>query len=226
MLFRELISDALVLARILPEWGYWHARAEWRMSDADIHGHLAFAGVAAFAALSFPVSREQSSIATAIVFPIIDRAVVWVFNQRWFHLVKKGLLVTTSIGSIILLLLTPHTNSQEMDPFSIPNIVRRHDNDIAVLRESMKEMALTVKQMKEEQSSFFDWLKGIGVVALTTIVGLNVTNYYNDAKRGRMEREREERGRGQQRWMFNPRSVKGRKEVDDDPDEPDDPIAS
>lgn len=190
-LLYEIAADCCALPGVALELGYWQLRT-WGMTDADLfRGTCAFAGFGVFALASaaMPEARAQGSFA---VFPMVDSGFIWIFKQRWFTAVRKGLLLSTAIGSAILLLLTPSTRSQQ-EPFSIPAVVARHDTDIAALKANMQELRSDMRSVKESQDGLFWWMKGIGIAVLTTLVGLNVTRYYEDAKRGRADRERDER---------------------------------
>ena len=192
-LLYEIAADAWELSRTSLDYGYWRLRTHG-LTEGDIrHATVTAASLGAFmlTSASFPEARHQFSLA---VLPIFDDGIIWIFKQRWMTAVRKGLLISTAIGSAILLLLTPSTRSQsQSEPFSIPAVVSRHDTDIAALKSAMQEMRADMRSLKENQDGFFWWMKGIGVAALTTIVGLNVTRYHQDARRGRAERERAER---------------------------------
>ena len=189
-LLYDIAADCCAMPGIALEYGYWQIRM-MGVSDADlVRGTITCAGVGCLALASavYPEARWQGGPSFAVL-PILDRGIIWIFKQRWFTAVRKGLLISTAIGSFILLLLTPGTRSQQ-EPFSIPAVVARHDTDIAALKETIQEMRADVRALKRDQEDFFWWLKCIGIAALTTFIGLTLTRYHADAERGRMERER------------------------------------
>lgn len=185
----SLLYDAANLPWAFGVVAYWELRAKG-VTDADIRGSILL-GCSAAALLAFPACRNDAA-SLSVVFPITDRVVLWLFRQGWFTIMRKGLLLTTALGSAILLVLTPSTRSQE-DPFSIPRVVARHDTEISALKESVQEIRADVRAMRKDQDDFYWWWKGVGIAALTTLVGLNITRYWNDARRGKAERERDER---------------------------------
>ncbi len=205
-----MLYDAAALPCLWVEMGYWGLRVRG-ITDDDIRGSIVL-GCGAAALFVWPACRDAAAL--SVVFPIADRVVLWLFRQGWFAVMRKGLLLTTALGSAVLLLLTPSTRSQE-DPFSLPRVVARHDSEISALKESVQEIKSDVKAMRKDQDDFYWWWKGVGVAALTTLVGLNVTRYWNDARRGKAERERDERAE-----RATPRFLKRRQEDEDVEDMP------
>lgn len=208
----SLIYDAAILPWTFGGVAYWELRAKG-VTDADIRGSIIL-GCSAAALLAWPACRDAAAL--SIVFPIADRIILWLFRQGWFTIMRKGLLLTTALGSAILLILTPSTRSQE-DPFSLPRVVARHDSEISALKESVQEIKSDVKAMRKDQDDFYSWFKGIGMFALTTIVGLNVTRYWGDAKRGKAERERDERDERAERGA--PKFLRRRQDEQQDSEE-------
>lgn len=210
----QLLYNAAALPWSFGQVAYWELRVRG-VTDADIRGSVVL-GCCAAALIVWPATRDNSSN-WAVVFFLLDRWIIWLFRQWWFAVMRKGLLLTTALGSAILLLLTPSTRSQE-DPFSLPRVVARHDSEIAALKESVQEIKSDVKAMRKDQDDFYWWWKGVGVAALTTLVGLNVTRYWNDARRGKAERERDERDERAERETH--RFLKRRQEDEDVEDIP------
>lgn len=183
-----MLRDIAVLLGILPEWAYWHARAEWGMSRGEIYGTAAIAaGAVAFAA--FPSVREGGGASVAVMLSPVARSPLRFYQERWFRAVRLTVLALTIIGSCALLLMTPSLQSQ-VDPYSLPNVVSRHESQISTLEISVQEIRADVRALKNDQENFFWWLRGIGMIALTSIIGFNLKTFYHDYERGRRTRER------------------------------------
>ncbi len=102
---QELARDSFALLAILPQIGYWHARANWGLTERDIaHATITAAsfGVFALAAAVHP-ERSPCPMYGAALFPL-GRLTEWMHGERWFLVLRLTLIGVTLalIGSIIL----------------------------------------------------------------------------------------------------------------------------
>lgn len=181
-----LMYDAAMLPCLWAEMGYWGLRVRG-ITDDDIRGSIVL-GCGAAALIAMPSARE--ALAFAALFPSrLSRSPLRFYQERWFRVVRMTVLAFTIAGSCALLVLTPSLRSQA-DPYSLPNVVSRHEAQISTLESSVQEIRADVRALKNDQENFFWWLRGIGMIALTSIIGFNLKNLYNDYERGRRTRER------------------------------------
>jgi hypothetical protein len=91
-LLYEIATDCAVMPGIMLDYGYWHARANWGLSERDIlNGSLAFAGLGAFALVShvYPEARTPSNMAVLFVTTPLERFAAWMYRkERWFYVAR------------------------------------------------------------------------------------------------------------------------------------------
>lgn len=97
-----MLRDFAVLLGILPEWAYWHARAEWGMSRGEIYGTAALAA-GAVALAAFPDFRPPH-VAYAFSLPWARRKTISLHSKRWFYMARVLILVFALgyVGSVLV----------------------------------------------------------------------------------------------------------------------------
>lgn len=170
----EIAADCAGLAGVLLEYPYWHARANWGLTERDLlNGTLACAGlgIVALASATHPDARAPSSMAVLFITTPLERVVNWIFRQkRTFYMAR---IITLGLA-ILYVGFTLAT--------STPNIFgqARHSGSMQV-DDNSRELATHAEQIK----SLDQWrrdMEAMNMPGRMMVMERNVSEMKDDQK--------------------------------------------
>lgn len=168
-----LLYNLAAMPGVLLDYGYWHIRARWGMTEGDIfNGTIAAAsfGTLMLASCVYPDRQTSAAFAMALL-PPSERLADWVQRERWFLVLRLTLIGITLaiIGSIILsapeLLSQDHIRAGQL--FDQEVRIRAMEINNERLNARLDNLTAQVSEIKENiiwaRNAMFTLLGGVAI---------------------------------------------------------------